>query len=66
MMQWIVKYRTDCRSQPVISTVQPNYLRELLPLQMPEQPEDWRAIMSDLDTQIMPGACNVMHRSTPV
>eukprot|EP00658_Telonema_sp_P-2_P047060 TRINITY_DN3555_c0_g1_i5.p1 TRINITY_DN3555_c0_g1~~TRINITY_DN3555_c0_g1_i5.p1 ORF type:complete len:526 (+),score=107.89 TRINITY_DN3555_c0_g1_i5:44-1621(+) len=55
MLEWIVKYRSECGDYPVISQVAPNYLRDALPAQMPEQPEPWRDIMSDLDSKIMPG-----------
>lgn len=41
--------------RPVLPSVQPGYLSELLPTEMPEQSEDWRLIMKDLESHIMPG-----------
>ena len=38
-LEWLVKYRRECRSQPVISQVQPNYLRDALPDEAPTEGE---------------------------
>lgn len=42
-------------SRPVLPSVQPGYLHELLPTEMPEGSEHWKDIMTDLDKFIMPG-----------
>jgi glutamate/tyrosine decarboxylase-like PLP-dependent enzyme len=42
-------------NSPVLSSVEPGYLHDLLPKEMPEQPEKWQDIMEDLKTQILPG-----------
>jgi hypothetical protein len=55
LLQWISDYRTKCKELPVISTVEPNYLQKALPLTAPHQPESWQAIMTDLDSKILPG-----------
>ena len=39
----------------MLSTVQPNYLRDALPESAPTQGESWQAIMKDLNTLIVPG-----------
>lgn len=41
--------------RPVLPSVQPGYLSELLPTEMPQQSEDWKLIMKDLESHIMPG-----------
>lgn len=41
--------------RPVLPSVQPGYLHELLPTEMPDAPENWKDIMKDLDQFIMPG-----------
>lgn len=41
--------------RPVLPSVQPGYLHELLPTEMPEGPEHWKEIMKDMDKYIMPG-----------
>jgi len=46
LLQWIVQYRQDCRTKKCISTVAPNYLRDALPAEAPEEGEPWQAIMA--------------------
>lgn len=41
--------------RPVLPSVQPGYLHELLPTEMNEGPEHWKEIMKDMDKYIMPG-----------
>ena len=55
VLRWITDYRARCQELPVISTVAPNYLRDALPSAAPEEGEDWRNIMADLDSLIVPG-----------
>lgn len=55
ILSWLVDYRSSCQDLPVISTVQPNYLRDALPDQAPEQGESWQAVMHDLNELIVPG-----------
>lgn len=62
LIDWIVKYRRDCRSMPVISTAGHNYLQKVLPGAAPEKGEGWEAIFQDLDKQIVPG---LTHWSAP-
>jgi hypothetical protein len=42
-------------SRRVTPSVEPGYLRELLPTEAPHDPEDWDAIMEDVESKIMPG-----------
>ena len=49
LIDWIVKYRKECRSLPVISTVNHNYLQKALPGVAPKNGEGWAAIFQDLD-----------------
>lgn len=39
----------------MLSDVEPGYLQEHLPTEMPEQPESWQEIMEDLKKYIIPG-----------
>ena len=55
LLDWIVKYREDCRSLPVISQMPHNYLSKVLPETAPAKPEPWSAIFRDLDDVIVPG-----------
>eukprot|EP00039_Didymoeca_costata_P003123 m.65231 g.65231 ORF g.65231 m.65231 type:complete len:540 (+) comp11720_c0_seq1:369-1988(+) len=55
VLQWVANYRTKCSELPVRSKVPPGYLQGLVPVAMPEEGEDWRAIMADVDRVIVPG-----------
>lgn len=39
----------------VLPTVQPGYVRHLIPDQAPEKGEPWEAIFQDIERVIMPG-----------
>lgn len=59
LLKWLVHYRNvTTRDQPVISTVAPNYLADVLPLQAPQVEEFWPDIFKDLDSAIVPGLTN--------
>ena len=45
----------------VLPTVQPGYLRELIPEQAPEDGERWEDVMKDLERVIMPGVTHWHH-----
>ena len=45
LLAWIVDYRDGCKSLPVVSRVEPNYLQKALPGAAPEEAEGWRDIM---------------------
>jgi Pyridoxal-dependent decarboxylase conserved domain len=48
--------------RPVLPSVEPGYIRELLPTEIPEKSESWQEIMQDLDRVIMPG---ITHWQSP-
>ena len=59
LLKWITNYRTkSVKDFPVVSTVKPNYLSELLPASAPASSESWTKIISDLNTAILPGLTN--------
>lgn len=39
----------------VLPSVEPGYLHNLLPSKVPEQSEDWKDVMKDLNDKILPG-----------
>lgn len=43
----------NCR--PVLPSVEPGYLHDLLPTKIPEKSESWKDVMEDLNSQILPG-----------
>ena len=55
LLKWIADYRTKCKTLPIISKVEPNYLQRALPMAAPMEAEGWGAIMEDLDSKILPG-----------
>uniref|UniRef100_A0A8D8MFK2 Alpha-methyldopa hypersensitive protein n=1 Tax=Cacopsylla melanoneura TaxID=428564 RepID=A0A8D8MFK2_9HEMI len=54
-VDYIADYMDTIRDRPVLPNVTPGYLATLVPETMPQEAEDWRHIMQDLDTVIMPG-----------
>ncbi|KAJ3290958.1 hypothetical protein HDU79_002830 [Rhizoclosmatium sp. JEL0117] len=68
----IAKYYEDLAAQgtsnasvslPVLSTVEPGYLRQLIPSEAPEEPEKWDDIQADIESKIMPGITHWQHPS---
>jgi len=55
MVDYICNYMDTLESRRVTPSVEPGYLREVLPAEAPRDPEDWDAIMADVETKIMPG-----------
>ncbi|KAI0177890.1 pyridoxal phosphate-dependent transferase [Pestalotiopsis sp. NC0098] len=51
----IVKYYDTIEERPVVSTVEPGYLRKLLPEHAPEDGEAWADIQKDVESKIVPG-----------
>lgn len=43
------------RYRKVLSSVKPGYLRPLLPTEAPNDPENWKDVMTDVEKLIMPG-----------
>ncbi|KAH7068041.1 pyridoxal phosphate-dependent transferase [Paraphoma chrysanthemicola] len=51
----IANYYDTLEERPVLPSVQPGYLRPLLPDAPPEQGESWETIQADIERVIMPG-----------
>lgn len=62
MIDYVADYLENIRSKRVLPTVEPGYLRPLLPDHAPEQAEDWQDVLKDIDRVIMPG---VTHWHSP-
>ncbi len=63
IVDWIADYRRDVGKYPVMSQAAPGDIRRALPEHPPEQPEQFAAIMADLDRVIMPGISHWQHPS---
>lgn len=61
MVDYIVKYIDTLGDRRVTPSVEPGYLRHLLPDEAPNEPESWEAIMADVETKIMPGVTHWQH-----
>lgn len=61
MVEYICKYMETLSQRRVTPSVEPGYLRHLLPDEAPQNPEDWDAIMGDVETKIMPGVTHWQH-----
>ncbi|KAI1638511.1 pyridoxal phosphate-dependent transferase [Biscogniauxia mediterranea] len=58
----IVKYYDNIEDRRVLPTVEPGYLRKLLPADAPEEGEPWADIQKDIEDKIMPG---ITHWQSP-
>ena len=61
MINYVADYLDNIRERPVLPQVSPGYLAQLVPTRAPEKAEDWRDIMKDLETVIMPGVTHWHH-----
>ncbi|KAL2200464.1 pyridoxal phosphate-dependent transferase [Corynascus similis CBS 632.67] len=57
----IANYFDNIGSRNVVSTVEPGYLRKLLPSEAPHEGEPWEAIQADIEAKIMPGITHWTH-----
>nr|CAD7430522.1 unnamed protein product [Timema monikensis] len=61
MVDYICDYMNGLGSRPVYPSIEPGFLTNLIPSQAPDEPEDWDAIMADVDSKIMKGVCHWQH-----
>ena len=55
LIDWICDYYARVESLPVRSEVEPGYLLPMLPTEAPDAPESADAVLSDIQSKIMPG-----------
>ncbi|KAI0200399.1 pyridoxal phosphate-dependent transferase [Astrocystis sublimbata] len=58
----IVKYYDTVENRRVVPTVEPGYLRKLLPNEAPHDGETWADIQKDIETKVLPG---ITHWQSP-
>ena len=61
MIDWIADYFQNIEQLPVLSQVEPNWLKDNLPESAPAEGEDFREILSDVDKLILPAVTNWNH-----
>ncbi|XVF72101.1 hypothetical protein PTKIN_Ptkin12aG0094000 [Pterospermum kingtungense] len=62
MVNFIADYYKTIENFPVLSQVQPGYLRDLLPDSAPNQPDSFQHVLDDIQAKILPG---VTHWQSP-
>jgi aromatic-L-amino-acid decarboxylase len=55
MIDLVADYLDTIENRPVLSSVEPGYLRDLIPSTAPEHPENWNDLVADIERVIMPG-----------
>lgn len=61
MVNWIAHYFERIEEFPVLSQVQPNWLKDSLPAKPPEQGEDFGEVLADVDKLILPAVTHWNH-----
>jgi aromatic-L-amino-acid/L-tryptophan decarboxylase len=61
VIDWIADFRAGIASRPVMARTQPGEIRAQLPAMPPQDAEAFDAILSDLDTLIVPGLSHFQH-----
>jgi hypothetical protein len=54
-VDYIADYIETIRDRDVLPSVEPGYLQQMIPKNVPEKPEKWEEIMKDIERMIMPG-----------
>ncbi|KAI5290228.1 hypothetical protein KEM54_002143 [Ascosphaera aggregata] len=57
----IINYFKNIEDHPVVPSLEPGYLRPLLPDSPPEKPESWEKIQPDIAEKIVPGLTHWQH-----
>ena len=55
LVDYIADYLENIRERPVLPSVQPGYITDLIPDSAPEDGEQWDSIFTDIERVIMPG-----------
>jgi aromatic-L-amino-acid/L-tryptophan decarboxylase len=55
LIDWLADYHEGMADQPVMATTEPGAIRDGLPAAPPDEPEDFSAVIADLDRVIVPG-----------
>lgn len=62
MVDFIANYLDSVRERPVLPSVEPGYLQHMIPTETPQHPEQWEAIMQDVERVVMPGVSKLLDR----
>ncbi|XP_072888900.1 histidine decarboxylase isoform X1 [Hemitrygon akajei] len=62
LVDYIAEYLRTVRQRRVFPDVKPGFLRPLIPMSAPQDPESWSSIFADIERVIMPG---LVHWQSP-
>ncbi|GGP49528.1 aminotransferase class V-fold PLP-dependent enzyme [Saccharothrix coeruleofusca] len=63
VVDWVADYRSRIEDFPVLSPVEPGWVRAQLPEELPERPSDFDALLADVDRVVLPGTTHWQHPS---
>jgi aromatic-L-amino-acid/L-tryptophan decarboxylase len=55
LIDWLADYQQDLAARPVMAKTKPGEVRDALPSAPPDEPEDFGALIEDLDRIVVPG-----------
>uniref|UniRef100_A0A8D8IYX0 Alpha-methyldopa hypersensitive protein n=1 Tax=Culex pipiens TaxID=7175 RepID=A0A8D8IYX0_CULPI len=61
-IDWVADYLENVRDREVLPSVEPGYLHNMIPSEIPEQGDHWKSIMEDFKRCILPG---ITHWQSP-
>ncbi len=61
LVDWIAGYFENLEQMPVLSQIEPNWLKESLPVSAPEKGEDFAKVLLDIDNMILPAVTHWNH-----
>jgi hypothetical protein len=61
LVDYIADYLENIRDRSVLPSVQPGYMRNLIPDLPPEEGEKWSHIFDDIEKVIMPGVSHLFN-----
>lgn len=61
MVDYICTYMETLDKRRVTPSVEPGYLRHMMPSEAPHDPENFDEVMADIETKIMPGVTHWQH-----
>jgi len=61
VVEWVAQYLETLEARPVVGDVEPGWVRAQLPPSPPEQPEDFGAVLADLDRVVTPALSHWQH-----
>lgn len=61
LIDWIADYRAHVAERPVMAQAKPGEVRAQLPAAPPSEPENFEAILQDLNEKLMPGLTHWQH-----